>query len=540
MSQERGQLLAAIKTGTTLSQGNLAILEAKSIPSDPQFDLKKYRVLSSEQEQYLFKQLIRVRQAVQQELLLIPELRLAALQIISSRLRDRGLGRVLIIPPKKSLAEYKKILAPQVAEMLTQISRLDGRDSIEAAKGEAVNGMMLFNSLHFESGLRNELIRRLILAIDREHTSSNPRESDLRSALERIAKWEARRLFYRSVLQEHNLRLVASWAVEFNNRGHSLSFDDFFQQGQIGVARAIDKYSLEGGSNFSTYASFWIQQVIIRAIREQDAPIRLPGNQHDTLRRIYRAKQELAKKPGAERPPSAEDIAKISNVPVADISLLTQVTNYPASLDQQLGSDGDLNLGVVVSSQQDIEAMADARLAIDRIAQTWRLLSPSQQAVLNLRYGYGFVRVRGFNAPPQLVSSEAALGITVTFDRLSSVLQITSQRVNQIEKIAESRTALLAKTIQEVNRQARAHLGDLVSEDPRLLWLVSELSLEDRVINFLFDNHYFIVSQCLGATPSDLISMPKSGPVMLNKILFALERIGFLWRDDRWVDTSAL
>jgi len=80
----------------------------------------------------------------------------------------------------------------------------------------------------------------------------------------------------KNVFVQHNLKLVVAIAKDFRNMG--ITFQDLIQEGNIGLIRAVEKFEAERGFMFSTYAVWWIQQAMIRAVQNQSRTVRLPSH----------------------------------------------------------------------------------------------------------------------------------------------------------------------------------------------------------------------------------------------------------------------
>lgn len=87
-----------------------------------------------------------------------------------------------------------------------------------------------------------------------------------------------------------NVRLVAMLARRY--RHPTLTFLDLFQEGTLGLLRAVEKYEPERQVKFSTYASWWIWQQLGRTADTQGALIRTPVHWNQLRRRIGRAQDE--------------------------------------------------------------------------------------------------------------------------------------------------------------------------------------------------------------------------------------------------------
>jgi len=135
----------------------------------------------------------------------------------------------------------------------------------------------------------------------------------------------------RNRLIESNLRLVVKIAKSYSNK--DVSFMDLIQEGNMGLIRAVEKYDHVKQVRFSTYATWWIRQAIIRYLTDRKRTIRLPHRKEEILRKANQAYNTLIQQ--NKRPPKFIEIADEIGVPVKDVEFVLSMANDVIPLETE-------------------------------------------------------------------------------------------------------------------------------------------------------------------------------------------------------------
>jgi RNA polymerase primary sigma factor len=220
----------------------------------------------------------------------------------------------------------------------------------------------------------------------------------------------------RRKLANANLRFVVNVAKKYQNQGLPLS--DLISEGNIGLLNAIDRFDVDKGYHFISYAVWWIRQAILKAICEKSRMIRLPLNRANELVQIEKARKLVAGGKGEES--EIREIASMLNMDPSLVSELVNISREHVSLDSPVYTERDSStIGDFVEDEAykspDQQAM-EAALRED-VAQALDTLTEKEAQILRFRFG---------------LSGEAPMSLKEIGDRFN----LTKERIRQIEKKA--------------------------------------------------------------------------------------------------------
>lgn len=212
----------------------------------------------------------------------------------------------------------------------------------------------------------------------------------------------------RSRLVAANAGLVASMAKKYSAAvksstqagggggvGSILTMQDLIQEGNLGLMEAAERFEPERGFRFSTYASHWVRQRMLRSIADYSRVIRLPAHVHSKLSTIRKARSVLEKDLG--RPPTDPELAGHLDLPLDKLRLYAGSARNVLSLEAPTNSassnldDRRRALGDVIADSRSPTPEEDA-LSRDlrsdiRAAVYDGCLTDRERDVLVLRFG---------------------------------------------------------------------------------------------------------------------------------------------------------
>lgn len=185
-------------------------------------------------------------------------------------------------------------------------------------------------------------------------------------------------------LIQANLRLVVSIAKKFTGQG--VLFLDLVQEGSLGLIRAAERFDYKKGFKFSTYATWWIKQTIIRAIANNSKTIRIPVHMADKIRGYKKTKAVLLKRLGREG--TVEEIAAEMKISLKKLSnIISAMQKDPISLETPITDNLTLSDYLEDENSEYPERNIQKYFLQKDVKKVLRELSNREQKILTDRFG---------------------------------------------------------------------------------------------------------------------------------------------------------
>lgn len=225
-------------------------------------------------------------------------------------------------------------------------------------------------------------------------------------------------------LIQANLRLVVSIAKRYVGQG--VLFMDLVQEGSIGLIRAAEKFDYSKNFRFSTYATWWIKQSIIRAIANHSKTIRIPVHMADKIRKYKSAYVILSSDFGRE--PTEQELADFLCVSISKLQKIrNSIILEPISLETSVTDDLCLRDFIEDKSCNNPEEQTKDTFLKLGIPEFFNVLTEREKSVITHRFGINFEKPK-------------------TLAEVGDMLGYSKERIRQIEENALTKMRRFSKT----------------------------------------------------------------------------------------------
>ena len=225
----------------------------------------------------------------------------------------------------------------------------------------------------------------------------------------------------RKKLVQSNLRLVISIAKKYTGQG--VLFMDLVQEGSLGLIKAANRFDYTKGFKFSTYATWWIRQTIVRAIANNSKVIRIPVHMIDKIRLIKKAIFEFSYRNGRE--PTPQEISMRLKIPVKQIeTAMKTITLEPISLDMPIAENLTLEDYINIETTPSPELKVQKAMLKNNVFSLLDKLNEKERKIIIKRFGLDGNKQK-------------------TLEELGKEMGFSKERIRQIETIALNKLRLI-------------------------------------------------------------------------------------------------
>ncbi|MCL1972143.1 MAG: RNA polymerase sigma factor RpoD/SigA [Endomicrobia bacterium] len=269
-------------------------------------------------------------------------------------------------------------------------------------------------------------------------------------------------------LVEQNYRLVIPIAKRFMKKG--IDFMDLVEEGNMGLIKAVEKFDPSKKVAFSTYAVYWIEQYIRKAIENQTKTIRIPSHIWDSLNAWMKTWSKLREK--LNRDPSIDEVSKklkLSKKQTSNLMKAASVFSGTSSLEAPIGDDSDIFVKDIIIDEdvKSPESVTEIIRTNSDIGQALNYLPPREREIIRMRFGIGGMK-------------------PMSLEESGKVLKISRERVRQLEVKALKRLKGIFIRYNYIDKDEAKKLmldSRVNKRDGRKISKKNDIKIVDRRVN---------------------------------------------------------